>query len=62
MSPKWTPSSSIIISRQWQVPALEGDGGVEQGRAGENKDKLARDVSGEIWGEGIGVVSKESKD
>jgi hypothetical protein len=35
-------------------------GGVERSRAGDNKDKLAKDVRGEIEG-GIRAVSGESK-
>jgi hypothetical protein len=51
------------------VPGLAGGrakgtnsegGGVERSKAGDNKDKLAKDVSGEIEG-GIGVVKGESK-
>ena len=36
-------------------------GGVERSKAGDSKDKLAKDVSGETEGGGIGVVKGESK-
>ena len=36
-------------------------GGVERRKAGGNKDKLAKDVSGETEGGGIGVVKADSK-
>ena len=51
------------------VPGLAGGrakgtnsegGGVERSKAGDNKDKLAKDVNGEIEG-GIGVVKGGSK-
>ena len=48
------------------IPGLAGGqtnsdgGGVEQSKAGDNKEKLAKDVSGEIEG-GIGVVKGASK-
>ena len=42
-----------------KVADSEG-GGVERSRAGDNKDKLAKDVSGEIEG-GIRVVCGGSK-
>jgi hypothetical protein len=42
-----------------KVPDSEG-GGVERSRAGDNKDKLAKEVSGEIEGS-IRVVSGASK-
>ena len=41
-------------------PKGTSDGDVERIRAGDNKDKLAKDVSGEMEG-GIEVISGESK-
>ena len=52
------------------VPGLAGGrvkgansegGGVERSKAGDNRDKLAKDVSGEIEGGSIGVVKGDSK-
>jgi hypothetical protein len=50
---------SGLAGRRAKEANSEG-GGVERSKAGDNKDELANDVSGEIEG-GIGVMKEDSK-